>query len=88
MDNDFNTPNNLSVLKLILKRLVLKLGYAIWESWFSFVVFILLISVLLYLISAYECPVRRALGFPLSRSKDVATGFYEHPWERDCEAKP
>ena len=88
MENDLNKPSSLTVLKLIFNRVVVKLGYAIWESWFSFVVFIVLLSALFYLISAYECPIRRALGFPLSRSQDVATAFYEQPWEQDCQAKP
>ena len=77
---------NVTVLKLILRRFVRKLGYSIWSGWLSFFVFIFLLSLILYLLSSYECPVRRALGFPLSRSKDVATAFYEAPWEQDCEA--
>jgi hypothetical protein len=77
---------NVTVVKLIAKRFVRKLGYSIWSSWLSFFVFILLLGLLMYLLSSYECSVRRALGYPLSRSRDVATAFYEHPWEQDCEA--
>jgi len=77
---------NLTVLKLILRRFVRQLGYSIWSSWLSLLVFLVVLSLILYLLSSYECPVRRALGFPLSRSKDVATAFYEAPWEQDCEA--
>jgi hypothetical protein len=86
-DNDWESPSTFIVLKLIVKRLAHKLGYGIWSGWLSIVVFTLLLGLAMYLLSSYECPVRRALGFPLSRSKDVATGFYEHPWEQDCEAK-
>lgn len=77
---------NATVLKLILKRFAPKLGYRIWAGWLSMLVFILLLSLILYLISSYECPIRRALGFPLSRSKDVATAFHPHSWEQDCRA--
>jgi hypothetical protein len=86
-DNEWESPRKLSVLRLILKRFALKLGYAIWSGWLSILVFTLLLGLIMYLLTSYECPVRRALGFPLSRSKDVATGFYEYPWEQDCEAK-
>jgi hypothetical protein len=78
---------NETVLKLILKRFFRKLGYEIWGSWLALMIFVAVLSLILYLLSSYECPVRRALGFPLSRSKDVATAFYEAPWEQDCEAK-
>ena len=77
---------NVTVLKLILKRFARKLGYSIWSSWLALLVFLVVLCLILYLLSSYECPVRRALGYPLSRSKNVATGFYERPWEQDCEA--
>ena len=77
---------NMTVLKLILKRFVSGLAYAIWSNWLSMVVFLVLLGLALYFLSSYECPIRRALGFPLSRSEDVVTGFYEHPWEQNCEA--
>jgi hypothetical protein len=76
----------MTVLKLILKRFALKLGDRIWSGWLSMIVFTLLLGLILYLFSSYECPVRRALGYPLSRSKNVATALYAHPWEQDCEA--
>ncbi len=76
----------MNVLKLILKRFTRKLGYSLWSTWISFFVFAALLCVVLYLLSPYECPIRRALGLPLSRSENVATGFYEHPWEQNCEA--
>jgi hypothetical protein len=75
----------MTVQKLILKRFALKLGDRIWSGWLSMIVFTLLLGLILYLLSSYECPVRRALGYPLSRSKNVATAFYAHPWEQDCE---
>jgi hypothetical protein len=59
----------LSVLKLIVKRFALKLGYAIWSRWLSFFVFLFLLGLIMHLLSSYECPVRRALGFPLSQYK-------------------
>ena len=77
---------NLTVLKLIFKRFVSGLANEIWSRWLSMLLFVLLLGLALYFLSPYECPVRRALGFPLSRSKDVATAFYGHPWEQDCEA--
>ena len=76
----------MTVLKLILKRFVSGLAYQIWSRWLSMIVFIFLLALALYFLSSYECPVRRALGLPLSRSEDVATAFYAHPWEQDCEA--
>jgi hypothetical protein len=75
-----------SVAKLILKRFISKLGYEIWRSWLALMIFIAVLSLILYLLSSYECPVRRALGFPLARSKDAATAFYGSPWEQNCEA--
>jgi hypothetical protein len=81
------SPTNGTVLKLILRRIARNLGYSIWTNWLGLLVFLFISSLILYLLSAYECPVRRALGFPLSRSQDVATAFYESPWEQDCEVK-
>lgn len=75
-----------TVLKLIAKRFVLQLGYKIWSGWLSIIVFTLLLGLILYLLSSYECPIRHALRYPLSRSENVITGFYEHPWEQDCQA--
>jgi hypothetical protein len=72
--------------RLILKRFAVGLGYHIWSGWLSIIVFSLLLGLVMYLVSFYECPIRRALGYPLSRSENVATGFYEHPWEQDCQA--
>jgi hypothetical protein len=77
---------NVTVLKLILKRFALQLGYGIWSGWLSILVFTLLLCLILYLLSSYECPVRRALGIHSPRSENVATAFYEHPWEQNCEA--
>jgi hypothetical protein len=74
------------IVKLILKRFVVNLGYRIWSDWLSLLVFFVLLCSIMYLLSPYECAVRRALGLPLSRSKDVATAFYPFPWEQDCEA--
>ena len=89
MDNDLHKTSNLTVLKLIFMRVVGKFGYSIWESWLALFVFLFLLSGLLYLISAYECPLRRALGFPLSRSQDATGAFYYgRLWEQDCQAKP
>lgn len=76
----------MTVLKLILKRFVSGLAYQIWSRWLSMVVILLFLALILYFLSSYECPVRRALGFPQSRSENVATAFYAHPWEQDCEA--
>jgi hypothetical protein len=78
----------MDVLKLILKRFASKLTYSLWSVWISFLVFAALLCVALYLLSPYECPVRRAVGLSLSRSDEqkVVTGFFEHPWEQDCEA--
>ena len=87
IDNDWEDPRKVSLPKLILKRLALKLGYRIWSGWLSIVVFTVLLGLIMYLLRSYECPVRRALGFPLSRSEKVATGIYQHPWEQDCVAK-
>jgi hypothetical protein len=77
---------NATVLRLIIKRFALKLTYGIWSSWLSLIVFTLLLGLLMYLLSDYECPIRRALGYPLSRIEKLATAFYPHPWEQDCEA--
>ena len=72
----------MTILKLVVKRFVLKIGYSIWNQWLSLVVFGALMVLILYLISPYECPVRRALGYPLSRSESVPS----HAWEQRCEA--
>jgi hypothetical protein len=77
---------NATVLKLIVRRLGVGLVGRIWSGWLSIIVFGLLLGLIMYLFVSYECPVRRALGFPLSRSKNVATAFYAHPWEQNCEA--
>lgn len=77
---------NAAVLKLILKRFALKLTHRIWSGWLSIIVFGVLLGLAMYVLSFYECPVRRALGYPLSRSERVATAFYAHPWEQNCEA--
>jgi hypothetical protein len=77
---------NATVLKLIIKRFAVGLGYRIWSGWLSIIVLAFLLGLIMYLLVSYECPVRRALGYPLSRSKNVATAFYAHPWEQDCEA--
>jgi len=86
-ENDWERPKKLGVLRLILKRLVHKVGYSIWKEWLSFIVFGLVLVLIMYLISSYECPVRRALGYPLSRTENVPS----HGWEQNCEtesAKP
>jgi hypothetical protein len=75
-----------TVLKLIVKRLAVGIASRIWSGWLSVIVFGLLLGLIMYLLVSYECPVRRALGYPLSRSKNVATAFYAHPWEQNCEA--
>jgi hypothetical protein len=74
-----------TVLKLIVKRFALGLGYRTW-GWLSIFLFALLLGLVMYLLSSYECPIRRALGYPLSPSKNPATAFYPHAWEQDCEA--
>jgi hypothetical protein len=66
---------NAIVLKLILKRFAGKLGYRIWAL-LSVFLFTILFGLIMYLLNSYECPVRRALGYPLSRSKNVATAFH------------
>jgi hypothetical protein len=78
----------MDVLKVILKRFASKLADSLWSAWISLLVFVALLCVVFYLLSPYECPIRRALGLALSRTdeKRVVTGFYEHPWEQDCEA--
>jgi hypothetical protein len=75
-----------TVFRRILKRFAVGLGYQIWSRWLSLIVFTLLVALVMYLVSSYECPIRRALGYPLSLSENVVTGFYEHPWEQDCLA--
>jgi hypothetical protein len=82
-ENEWESPRRLSILRLIVKRLVHKLGYSIWSGWLSFIVLGFLLVLIMYLLSSYECTVRRALGYPLSPSKTVPS----HAWERDCEAK-
>ena len=77
---------NTTVVKLIVKRFATKLVYAIWSSWLSVLIFTLLLGLLMYALSDLECPIRRALGFPLDRSKDPATAFHPHPREQDCTA--
>ena len=77
---------NATVLKRIVKRFARKLAYTIWSSWLSVLVFGLLLGLLMYALSDYECPIRRALGFPLDRSENPATAFHPHPWEQDCTA--
>lgn len=76
----------MTVLKLILKRFTLKLADRIWSGWLSMIVATLLLGLIMYVFSSYECPIRHALGYPLSRSQNPATAFYAHPWEQDCEA--
>lgn len=75
----------MGILKLILKRFTRKLAYNLWSTWISLLVFAALFCVVLYLLSHYECPVRRALGLSLSRSEEVATALAPG-WEQDCEA--
>jgi hypothetical protein len=90
-DKERINASKLSPARLILKRFVLKLSDRIWSGWLSMILFVFLLGLIMYVLSFYECPVRRALGYPLSRSKNVATAFYAHPWEQDCEgnsAKP
>jgi hypothetical protein len=82
-ENEWESPKKLGVLRLILKRLVHKLGYRIWNGWLSFIVFGLVLVLIMYLISSYECSVRRALGYPLSRTKNMPS----HGWERNCETE-
>jgi hypothetical protein len=76
---------NTTVLKLILRRIALKVGYRLW-SLVSIIMFLILLGFVMYAIRDYECPVRRALGLPPSRSDNVATAFHPHPWEQNCEA--
>ena len=71
----------------MIKRFGQKLADEIWSSWLSLLLFLLFLLLVFYVLSPFECPVRRALGFPLSRSEDVATGIHEGAWEQDCEAK-
>jgi hypothetical protein len=84
-NNKSDNPSKLNA-SLILKRFALKLSDRIWRGWLSMIVFVLLLGLIMYVLSAYECPGRRALGYPLSRSDRVATAFYAHPWEQNCEA--
>ena len=77
---------NATVLKLVVKRFALKLADSSWRSWLSALIITLLLGLLMYAVSDLECPVRRALGFPLERTKNPATAFHPHPWERDCTA--
>jgi hypothetical protein len=75
----------MNALKLILKRFSLQLGYRLWSG-VSIIIFLFVLVFILYLFAPYECPVRRALGFPLSRSENAGTDR-----EQDCEtggAKP
>jgi hypothetical protein len=76
-----------TVFKLIFNRLAVGVGYYVWVC-VSIILFFLLLVLTMYFVGPYECPIRRALGFPLSRTppENVATAIYAGPWEQDCQA--
>jgi hypothetical protein len=77
---------NEGVPKLILKRFVSKFSYIVW-SILSIFIFTLLLGLIMYFLSTYDCPARRALGYAVSPRKSAANRFFRHPWKQDCEAK-
>ena len=42
----------------------------------SILLFLFLLVLTMYVVSSYEYPIRPALGYPLFRSKNVATAIY------------
>jgi hypothetical protein len=72
-----------NVLKLILRRFALKLGDRIWSGWLSALLFTLFLGLLMYVLSDYECPIRRALGYPTEKQSSYSVFF--HLREHNCE---
>jgi hypothetical protein len=75
-DNEWKNVINVAILKLVVKRCALKIGYSIWNQWLSLIVFGALMVLILYLISPYEAlfDVRSAIRSPAAKTYLVMHG--------------
>lgn len=75
---------NATVIKLIVRRFALKLGCRIWSGWLSIIIAFSFFLGAMYVLSFYECSIRRALGYPSVKPP----GYRNPPFfrrEHDCQ---
>jgi hypothetical protein len=78
---------NSTVLKLILKRFVGQFSQRMLAYFIVPLIFIFLLCLIMYVLTRYECPVRRAVGYPSEKPPGYRT-YIRYYWEHNCDSAP